>query len=450
MYKRLGKEDIYYDTFSYILGKVLYMNKSLIGIVVGIILLVGGIYWLITASTGPGKYDTFAQCVKENGAVFYGAFWCPHCQNQKKMFGNSAQYLPYVECSTPDGNGQSYEYDQVLVDLSPKNKKIGEIESRNGKLSVFETKDFTIKSVKQIAKEEKIDLKEVYAKYLDKIFRTQDSQSSLRIKVKDLTKGLQTSIFNIEYIPDTGKNKNKLTKVYYYKGEQINFLSSTTKVVNKEIIKIRPLGSLWTDIGWDGIASEGGVKLKSGKKPEKLLRRIIDLCTQKNDLVLDYHLGSGTTVAVAHKMERRYIGLEQLDYGENDTVIRLESVINGDETGVSKALNWKGGGSFVYAELIQWNEKYVQRIINSKTSKDLEKIYKDMQKEAFFRYDISLEKFKEEKTQKSFAELSVADQKQVLIDCLDTNHLYVNFNDIEDSVYKVDKKDIELNKKFYK
>jgi hypothetical protein len=82
------------------------MNKSLIGIVVGIILLVGGIYWLITASTGPGKYDTFAQCVKENGAVFYGAFWCPHCQNQKKMFGNSAQYLPYVECSTPDGNGQ--------------------------------------------------------------------------------------------------------------------------------------------------------------------------------------------------------------------------------------------------------------------------------------------------------------------------------------------------------
>jgi adenine-specific DNA-methyltransferase len=347
-------------------------------------------------------------------------------------------------------NGKSYEYDQVLVDLSPKNKKIGEIESRNGKLSVFETKDFTIKSVKQIAKEEKIDLKEVYAKYLDKIFRTQDSQSSLRIKVKDLTKGLQTSIFNIEYIPDTGKNKNKLTKVYYYKGEQINFLSSTTKVVNKEIIKIRPLGSLWTDIGWDGIASEGGVKLKSGKKPEKLLRRIIDLCTQKNDLVLDYHLGSGTTVAVAHKMERRYIGLEQLDYGENDTVIRLESVINGDETGVSKALNWKGGGSFVYAELIQWNEKYVQRIINSKTSKDLEKIYKDMQKEAFFRYDISLEKFKEEKTQKSFAELSVADQKQVLIDCLDTNHLYVNFNDIEDSVYKVDKKDIELNKKFYK
>jgi adenine-specific DNA-methyltransferase len=142
--------------------------------------------------------------------------------------------------------------------------------------------------------------------------------------------------------------------------------------------------------------------------------------------------------------------LEQLDYGENDTVIRLENVINGDETGVSKALNWKGGGSFVYAEIIQWNEKYAQKINDSKTSKDIEKIYKDMQKEAFFRYDISLEKFKEEKTQKAFTELSIADQKQVLIDCLDTNHLYVNFNDIEDSVYKVDKKDVELNKKFYK
>ncbi len=57
-------------------------------------------------ATGPGKYDAFAQCLTDKGAVFYGAFWCPHCQAQKKMFGSSAKLLPYVECSTLDGKSQ--------------------------------------------------------------------------------------------------------------------------------------------------------------------------------------------------------------------------------------------------------------------------------------------------------------------------------------------------------
>ena len=59
-----------------------------------------------TAPAGPGKYDTFAQCIKDSGATFYGAFWCPHCQAQKKLFGSSAKLLPYVECSTSDGRNQ--------------------------------------------------------------------------------------------------------------------------------------------------------------------------------------------------------------------------------------------------------------------------------------------------------------------------------------------------------
>lgn len=55
----------------------------------------------------PGKYDTFATCLKDKGAVFYGAFWCPHCQKQKKLFGSSQKLLPYVECSTADARGQT-------------------------------------------------------------------------------------------------------------------------------------------------------------------------------------------------------------------------------------------------------------------------------------------------------------------------------------------------------
>lgn len=73
--------------------------------VIGIVAIIGVIF-VINQGNTPGKYDDFAKCLDEKGAVFYGAFWCPHCQNQKAMFGRSAKYLPYVECSTPDGKGQ--------------------------------------------------------------------------------------------------------------------------------------------------------------------------------------------------------------------------------------------------------------------------------------------------------------------------------------------------------
>lgn len=81
------------------------MNKPII-IIIAVLVVLGGIYAVMFSRTAKGEYNTFAQCLKDKGAVFYGAFWCPHCQNQKKMFGNAARLLPYVECSTPDGNSQ--------------------------------------------------------------------------------------------------------------------------------------------------------------------------------------------------------------------------------------------------------------------------------------------------------------------------------------------------------
>ena len=80
------------------------MKKTIYIIV--ILLLIGGVFWLVKTPGKPGAYDEFAQCLKDKGATFYGAFWCPHCQKQKAMFGKSAKLLPYVECSTPDGQGQ--------------------------------------------------------------------------------------------------------------------------------------------------------------------------------------------------------------------------------------------------------------------------------------------------------------------------------------------------------
>lgn len=84
------------------------MNTKIVA-TIGIItlLVLGGIFWSATKTSGPGPLDTFAQCLGEKDVIFYGAFWCPHCQNQKKIFGNSAKLLPYVECSTPNGQGQT-------------------------------------------------------------------------------------------------------------------------------------------------------------------------------------------------------------------------------------------------------------------------------------------------------------------------------------------------------
>ena len=81
------------------------MKDKIIWILV-LVLLIAGVVWLIRTPDKPGKLDAFATCIAESGATFYGAFWCPHCQNQKAMFGTSARLLPYVECSTPDGNSQ--------------------------------------------------------------------------------------------------------------------------------------------------------------------------------------------------------------------------------------------------------------------------------------------------------------------------------------------------------
>lgn len=80
---------------------------------IGVIAVIGAlIAFLVVQAKKPGTYDTFAQCLTDSGAKFYGAFWCPHCQAQKAMFGKSAKLIPYVECSQPDGKGQL----QVCID----------------------------------------------------------------------------------------------------------------------------------------------------------------------------------------------------------------------------------------------------------------------------------------------------------------------------------------------
>ena len=101
------------------------------------------------------------------------------------------------------------------------------------------------------------------------------------------------------------------------------------------------------------------------------MKYIFDVATQKNDIILDYHIGSGTTAAVAHKMERQYIGIEQMGYIRSVTIERLEKVIHGEHGGISKEVNWHGGGSFIYFEFKKYNELFIEQIREAKVGDEL-------------------------------------------------------------------------------
>ncbi|WP_317047535.1 site-specific DNA-methyltransferase [Mucilaginibacter hurinus] len=195
------------------------------------------------------------------------------------------------------------------------------------------------------------------------------------------------------------------------------------------------------------MAKEGGVKLKNGKKPEKLIKQILEVATEEGDLVVDYHLGSGTTCAVAHKMKRQYIGIEQLNYGENDSTKRLINVISGDQSGISKAINWQGGGSFIYCELKKDNQIYIDRIQDAVSKDDLISIWKDMDNNASLSYQFDKKTLNERLT--AFKTAPIDNMKKYLLELLDKNQLYVNYSEIDDSQHKISESDKKLNKQFY-
>ena len=183
-------------------------------------------------------------------------------------------------------------------------------------------------------------------------------------------------------------------------------------------------------------------------KPELLMSNIILVATEKGDIVLDYHLGSGTTAAVAHKLERQYIGVEQMDYINTLDIPRLQKVIEGEQGGISKSANWQGGGSFVYCELAKANQQFVDEINKAKSHKALVAIWQKMQSTGYLNYKINVSTFEE--NAKDFESLSFDNQKRFLIECLDKNMLYIPVSDMESEEYAVSEEDKRLTKEFYK
>ena len=185
--------------------------------------------------------------------------------------------------------------------------------------------------------------------------------------------------------------------------------------------------------------------LFTAPKPEELIQRVIELSSEKNDIVLDFFMGSGTTQAVAHKMNRQYIGIEQMDYIETISVERLKKVIAGEQGGISKDVEWQGGGSFVYCELKNDAQDFLNKVENALSSEELVELLEKVKKSSFLSYRVDAKKLHKEE----FNNLSLFEQKQLLVELIDHNNLYVNYCDIDDVDNNISEKEKQLNKMFY-
>ncbi len=244
------------------------------------------------------------------------------------------------------------------------------------------------------------------------------------------------------------------TIFYYAKNKENVFF-------NKQVYKIKqpsgdiskkPYKDVWTDIkNFAGFLGAKDIKLDfNTRKPEELIKRILLSSVKIGDIVLDYHLGSGTTCAVAHKMGIQYIGVEQMDYIENIAVERMKKVIDGEQDGISKSVNWQGGGDFIYFELARWNETAKEKILKCKSLKELEVFFDEMYEIYFLNYNLKIKEFKEKVLkEENFKNLSLDEQKNIFISMLDNNQMYVNKTEMADKKFGISEKDQKLTSQFY-
>ena len=202
---------------------------------------------------------------------------------------------------------------------------------------------------------------------------------------------------------------------------------------------------------WDDIYSTDRYRSElldfSGQKPEKLLQRIIEMTTDEGDIVLDYHLGSGTTAAVDHKLGRKYIGIEQMEGQIDIELDRLQKVIDGYGFGISKDVNWQGGGSFVYCELLEDNQSLIYELEQAQDSNSIKFILDKATQNGKIVHSVLPSDLK--RTEDEFESLSLDEQKKVVLELLDKNKLYINLSDMEDEDASVSDADKAFTKSFY-
>ncbi len=268
----------------------------------------------------------------------------------------------------------------------------------------------------------------------------------------------KTYIENKDFLPLLTKNEvqNAFKKFSFPQEKVDDFL---TFINHENRGEKYPLEDTWNSNKWDklnSIAIDSSVSRVDetiaiddenfkGQKPESLIQRILEVSTNENDIVLDFFAGSGTTCAVAHKMKRRYIGIEQMDYIETITKERLKKVIEGEQGGISKKCGFKGGGSFVYAELKEVNLEIKKQILNAKSASECLKIFNDLSERFLKRTDCKIDEIDSEE----FQNLDLNEQKRICCTLLDSNEDYLNLGDIDEDAWEIDGITKKYNEIFY-
>jgi len=222
-------------------------------------------------------------------------------------------------------NGKSFAYTNVLIDEGIE-KFEKTIKAGNGEdIEVYSVSGYRTKSISSLAKEEKISNEEAYLKYYEKVFTTENAQTSIRDRVKEALPNF-TGLINIYYCPVSGRNKGIKTKVSFEGATKrlISYLENVSEKTNSKIIKKDIIGTLWSDLSWSSVSSEGGLAYPNGKKPIELIKRMLLLTSseKKDDLILDFFAGSGST---AHAT----MDLNAIDFGNRKSIsIQIDELIS--------------------------------------------------------------------------------------------------------------------------
>ena len=264
---------------------------------------------------------------------------------------NKIELSKYLESMRIDG--KSFKYTTVFTDFGEK-EYYKTIKDGSGEdIVIYKHSSYATKSISKCAKDDGISEIEAFYKYIDSICTKENAQTSIRTRVQEVT-DKDDNLYSIEYYPVSGRNKGTLTTLYFVGSSKrlVSWFKNVTVMEDGVLYKREKIGSLWDNLNWNNVNREGGVVFSGGKKPEVLIEKIFELSTKPGDRVLDSFLGSGTTAAVAHKMGRKYIGIEMGTHAYDLCKKRLDNVIAGnDQGGITKAVNWNGGGGYRFYEL---------------------------------------------------------------------------------------------------
>ncbi|TCK99476.1 adenine-specific DNA-methyltransferase [Shimia isoporae] len=250
--------------------------------------------------------------------------------------------------------GKSWKYTSVIESWGEPVEERTVLDGSGGKIIVTKYKGLQRTTLKKLAKKTGKSERELYIEYFDRIFSDTNAQTSIRTRIIDEFLELENDeVLEAKYIPRSGRDKGKEVSHYYISPtiRRVIWLSDAAEKRGSFLFKKEKLGTYWQGFSLNNLTKEGSVKFPNGKKPEGLLERVMDIATAPGDLVLDSFLGSGTTAAVAHKLKRRYIGIEMGEHAVTHCVPRLQNVTDGEQGGISKAVNWEGGGGFRFYRL---------------------------------------------------------------------------------------------------